>query len=140
MIVALKVIHVLALAVAFGMTTANLLIFRYTADLEVGERAAFGPLQRQFSAVGFLAVVALWITGVALYLLVWSGAAVSLWFWVKMVFVVALTGFVITARKTVSDAQAEARAPPRDRLRQYAHLVAIAAVGAIVSAVMAFNA
>jgi uncharacterized membrane protein len=140
MIVVLKIIHLLSLAVAFGLTTANLLIFRYAASLEEGERKAFGPLQRQLSAVGLIAIVLLWITGVALYLLIWLGAPVSVWFWVKMVFVVALTGLAITARKTASDAIREGKAPPAAMMRQYAHLVAASALGAIVTAVIAFNA
>jgi hypothetical protein len=139
MIVTVKIIHFLALAVALGMTTANLLIFRYAAGLETGERAAFGPLQRQFSAVGLLAIMVLWISGVALYLLVWLGSAVSIWFWIKMVFVVVLTGIAITARKTASAAIAEGRAPPVQRMRQYVHLIAVAAVGAIASAAIAFS-
>ncbi len=139
MIVALKIVHFLALAVALGMTTANLLIFRYAGLLEEGERAAFRPLQRQFSAVGLLAIVVLWLSGVALFLLVWLGTAVSIWFWIKMVFVVVLTGLAITARKTAADAIAAGQPPPVQRMRQYVHLIAVAAVGAIASAAIAFS-
>ena len=140
MIVTLKILHLLALAVAFGLTTANLLIFRYAASLNESERAPLGPLQRQLSAIGLLAIVLLWITGVALYLLIWLGAPVSVWFWVKMAFVVALTGLAITARKTASAAIAEGKPPPAQTMRQYAHLVAVAGFGAVVTAVIAFNA
>lgn len=140
MIVTFKLLHLLSLAVAFGLTTANLLIFRYTADLAAGERALFGPLQRQLSAIGLLAIVLLWITGVGLYLLIWLGAPVSVWFWGKMAFVVALTGLAITARKTASAAIADGKAPPAHRMRQYSHLVAAAGFGAMVTAVIAFNA
>jgi uncharacterized membrane protein len=140
MILLLKIIHFLSLAIAFGLTTANLLIFRYTRDGDAGEAQTFWPLQRQFSAVGLIAIILLWITGIALYLLVWLGEPVSAWFWVKMLFVAALTGLAITARKMTSAALAEGKSPPPATLRQLAHGIAIAAVGAIVSAVLAFNA
>ena len=113
----LKIIHLLALAVAMGMTTANLIAMRYVSTLDAGDRAAFGPLQRLFGAFGFMAVAFLWVTGIALLLLRYDLTALGGWVHAKLLAVVVLTALVITLRKTAMSAARDGGAPPMARMR-----------------------
>ena len=79
MIVLLKIVHLLSLAVALGMTTANLVTMRYAGTLAEAQRPAFGPLGRSFGAFGVMAVALLWVTGIALLLLQYDVTALSGW-------------------------------------------------------------
>ena len=66
MFVVLKIVHLLCLAVALGMTSANLIMMRYVKSVDPAARQEFGPLGRSFGAFGVMAIALLWITGIAL--------------------------------------------------------------------------
>ena len=119
MIVLLKIIHLLSLALALGMTTANLVTMRYAGSLEAAERPAFGPLGRSFGAFGVMAVALLWVTGIALLLLQYDVTALSGWLMAKLVLVVVLTGLVITVRKTGAKAITDGVPAPMPLMRQF---------------------
>lgn len=135
----LKIVHLLCLAVALGMTTANLITIRYVGGLDAAARAAFGPLGRSFGAYGVMAVALLWITGIALTLLKYDVTALSGWFLVKLVLVVLLTGLVISARKTGAKAIAEGVPPPMPLMRQITSGMLASGILIVACAVLAFN-
>lgn len=135
----LKIVHLLCLAVALGMTTANLITIRYVGGLDAAARSAFGPLGRSFGAYGVMAVALLWITGIALTLLKYDVTALSGWFLVKLVLVVLLTGLVISARKTGAKAIAEGVPPPMPLMRQITSGMLASGILIVACAVLAFN-
>ena len=139
MIVLLKVVHLLCLAVALGMTTANLITMRYAGGLDEASRPAFGPLGRSFGAFGVMAVALLWVTGIALLLLQYDVTALSGWFLAKLVLVVVLTALVITVRKTGAKAIADGVPAPMPLMRQMTLAMLATAVLIVVCAVVAFN-
>ncbi len=139
MIVLLKVVHLLCLAVALGMTTANLITMRYASGLDEAERPAFGPLGRSFGAFGVMAVALLWVTGIALLLLQYDVTALSGWFMAKLVLVVVLTALVITVRQTGAKAIADGVPAPMPLMRQLTLAMLATAVLIVVFAVVAFN-
>ena len=139
MVETLKVVHLLSLAVALGMTTANLVTMGYAGGLDAAARPAFGPLGRAFGAYGVMAVALLWITGVALTLLKYDVTALSGWFLAKLVLVVVLTGLVITARTTGAKAIADGVPPPMPLMRQITTGMLGSGVLIVICAVMAFN-
>lgn len=139
MIEILKIVHLLSLAVALGMTTANLVTMGYAAGVDAATRPAFPPLARAFGAYGVMAVALLWVTGIALTLLKYDVTALSGWFLAKLVLVVVLTGLVITARKTGAKAIAEGVPPPMPLMRQITTAMLASGVLVVVCAVLAFN-
>ena len=139
MIEILKIVHMLSLAVALGMTTANLITMRYAGGLDAAARPAFGPLGRSFGAYGVMAVALLWITGVALTLLKYDVTALSGWFLAKLVLVVVLTGLVVTARKTGAKAIAEGVPPPMPLMRQITTGMLASGILIVGCAIFAFN-
>ena len=139
MIEALKIVHLLSLAVALGMTTANLVTMGYVAGVDAAARPAFVPLGSAFGAYGVMAVALLWVSGVALTLLNYDVTALSGWFLAKLVVVVVLTGLVITARKTGAKAIAEGVPPPMPLMRQITTAMLASGALVVVCAVIAFN-
>lgn len=139
MFVTLKIVHLLCLAVAMGMTTANLITMRYAGTLDAAERPAFGPLGRSFGAYGVMAVALLWVTGIALFLLKYDLAALGGWFLAKMLFVVILTGLVISVRTMGAKAIKAGTPPPVEQIKPMTMGMLGAAVLTVVAAVLAFN-
>lgn len=135
----LKIVHLLSLVGAMGMTAANLITARYVTGVDVSLRAPFGPLQRSFGAFGVMAVALLWVTGIALLLLRYDMSALSGWVLAKLVFVVILTGLVISVRKIGARAIKDGVPPPMEQMRSMMMGVLGAAVATVACAVIAFN-
>jgi uncharacterized membrane protein len=135
----LKIIHLLSLAGAMGMTAANLIMAGYVRGVDSSLRVPFGPLQRSFGAFGVMAVALLWVTGIALLLLRYDLTALGGWVHAKLLLVVILTGLVISVRKMGARAIKEGTPPPVDLMRKMMMGVLITAVAVVISAVFAFN-
>lgn len=135
----LKIVHLLSLAVALGMTTANLVTMRYVGGVDAAARPAFGPLGRSFGAYGVMAVALLWVTGIALLLLKYDVSGLPGWFTAKLVFVVILTALVISARKVGAKAIAGGTPPPMPLMWQITSAMLASGVLIVVCAVLAFN-
>jgi hypothetical protein len=135
----LKVVHLLSLAGAMGMTAANLITAGYVRGVDTSLRVPFGPLQRSFGAFGVMAVALLWVTGIALLLLRYDLGALGGWVHAKLALVVLLTGLVISVRKMGARAIKEGTPPPADLMRKMMLGVLVTAVVIVVCAVFAFN-
>ena len=135
----LKIVHLLCLAVALGMTTANLITMRYAKGVDETARPAFGPLGRSFGASGVMAVALLWVTGIALFLLKYDADAFAGWFSAKMIFVVILTVQLISVRTMGAKAIKAGTQPPVELMQKITFGVLAAGVLAVTCAVMAFN-
>ena len=136
---ALKIVHLLSLAVALGMTTANLITMRYAKGVDEAARPVFGPLGRSFGAFGVMAVALLWVSGIALLLMNYDVSALSGWVLAKLVLVVILTGLVISVRKIGASAIAAGTPPPMALMSRMMHGVLATAVLIVVCAVVGFN-
>ncbi len=135
----LKIVHLLSLAAALGMTTANLITMRYVGGVDAAARPAFGPLGRSFGAYGVMAVALLWVTGIALLLLKYDVSGLSGWFTAKLVMVVILTALVISVRKIGTKAIAEGSPPPMPLMWQITSAMLASGALIVVCAVLAFN-
>jgi len=140
MFVALKIVHLLSLAIALGMTSANLVMMRYVKSLDAAARSEFGPLGRSLGAFGVMAIALLWITGIALFLLKYDLSSLSdHWVLTKLLFVVILTGMVISTRKMGADAIKSGTPVPAELMRNMTLGILAAGVLTVISAVVAFN-
>ena len=135
----LKIVHLLSLVVALGMTTANLITMRYASGVDEAARPAFGPLGRSFGAYGVMAVALLWVTGIALLLLKYDVTALSGWFTAKLVLVVILTALVISARTIGAKAIAEGTPPPMPLMRQITSGMLASGILIVACAVLTFS-
>jgi uncharacterized membrane protein len=140
MIVLLKILHLLCLALALGMTSANLIMMRYVKGVDAAVRPEFGPLGRSFGAFGVMAIALLWITGIALFLLKYDLASFSNhWLSAKLLLVVILTTLVISSRTMGAKAAAAGTPLPPTLMRNMTLGILAAGVLTVVSAVIAFN-
>ncbi len=135
----LKIVHLLSLAVAMGMTTANLVTGTYVKRLSADARPHFVGLGRSFGALGLMAVALLWLTGVAMLFLRYDLNILNAWFVAKLVFVIVLTGLAIRLRMIASKSAAAGSPPPAALMRTLMFGVLIAAVLTVISAVFAFG-
>lgn len=99
MITLWKMIHMLALAVGVGGGVANLIAMRQLALAEGPARAALAVSMRHVGQAAALALILLWVSGVAMSSALYnSWAALPLLFWAKIAAVVALTAVSGTAQ------------------------------------------
>ena len=134
----LKIVHLLALVGAMGMTAANIVIMQYVATIDVSLRAPFGALQRSIGAFGVMALAILWLSGLILFLLRYDWAHLYGWFGLKLLFVVLLTGLVISVRKMGARAINDGQPPPSEKMARMMKAGLGSAVLAVVCAVLAF--
>ncbi|MDW4550411.1 hypothetical protein R5H32_13700 [Defluviimonas sp. D31] len=94
MIAILKIVHLLALSVGLGGGVATLIV-RWTAAK--ADPALGGRIALRISRAGFLAVLVLWATGIALATRAEAdGLTLGLFFWLKIAAAVVLTGAMLT--------------------------------------------
>lgn len=138
MFVTLKIVHLLCLAIAMGMTAANLIMMRYVEGVSGAARSEFGPLGRSFGAYGVMAIVLLWITGIALFLMKYNLSDIDGWFLVKLLFVVVLTSLVISVRTLGAKAIKAQTPPPMEQIKTMTQAIMVLAILTVVAAVIAF--
>ncbi len=136
---ALRIIHLLSVAAGVGLVGANFLTMRHAASLEPAQRGTLAPLQRRFGAIGMMALVLLWLTGIALYILKGYGATIGSWLMIKLAFVVLLSGLAVAVRVIVARAAANGTAPPPATMRRLISMMFFSSVVAVICAVLAFG-
>lgn len=129
MLILLKSLHLLALAIGLGLGVAGLVIGAMSKSPEVTR-----PIQRRLSRIAFAALILLWITGLWMVAQGYTFATLSLWFWLKMVVVVAMTGAAVTAQVLLLWPRPDTPA----LLKKLTHIVAGSAALAVILAVLAF--
>jgi uncharacterized membrane protein SirB2 len=140
MFVVLKIVHLLCLAVALGMTSANLIMMRYVKSVDPAAWQEFGPLGRSFGAFGVMAIALLWITGIALFLLKYDLTTfLDHWILTKLLLVVILTGMVISTRTMGANAIKAGTPVTPELMRNMTLGILSAGVLTVASAVVAFN-
>lgn len=133
MIETLRIVHLLAMAVGLGATVSAMIVARLGAG-----RAPeiLGPIQIRLAQWGFLALIALWLTGSALLAEGHDPETLSPLFWVKMAAVLVLTGAGVAMQLAIK------RLPPPERAARAALLrpiMALSAVAALALAVFSFG-
>lgn len=132
MLAILKIVHFLALAAGLGGGIANAVIGA-TAARKAPEVA--GPLQLRIGRVSFVALVLLWITGLWMAF-GWHGVGtLGLWFWVKMLAVLALTAAAVAAQLAIRNPGPGTPA----RMRTLGQIMLAASTLAVIFAVLALG-
>lgn len=139
MIEFLKIVHLLSLVGAMGMSLASLVTVSHMLMIEPGGRPAVAPLMRKYSNIGVGSLGLLWVTGLALYAVKYDLSALTGWFAAKLLVAVALTLLVLTLRWISARAVTAGLAPPLHPIRFILLAVLAAATLTVVSAVLAFS-
>jgi len=130
---ALRIAHLLAMAVGLGFTVAAMLMARLAAG-----RApeVLRPVQVALARWGFLALIVLWLTGSAMLARGPGAAALPGLFWVKMGAVLVLTGAGVAMQIAIRRLEPPALAARAAILRP---LMVLSAIAAMALAVLAFG-
>jgi hypothetical protein len=141
MITLWKMIHMLALAVGVGGGVANLIAMQQLKAAEGPARAALAVAMRHVGQAAALALILLWVSGLALASALYdSWAALPLLFWAKIAAVVALTAVSGTAQVLTLWGMAR-KSPPDPALMARLGKTGVAlALTTTVLAVLAFSA
>lgn len=135
----LLIAHLMAIAAGTGMSISNFVNLRI-ARRESGERrAGLALLRRQLARIADVVIAIIWLTGISLWWLLHSAETPSIWFVVKIGFVVLLTLCHGLARVT---AGRMARTGDQSLLPRLELLVSgawVSALAAIMLAVLAFE-
>ena len=139
MTIFLKFAHLLALALGVGMGIANILLIRHAGRLPAEQRGAIPPLQILFGRIGFVAVIFLWLTGMALWFLMFDGNwQLGVWFHAKLAIAFVLTILAGAVQVEIWRAQRTARAPSAALIKPLAIAIPALAVLAVGAAVLSF--
>jgi putative membrane protein len=130
-------IHIVAFIAGGANSVVHPLLDPRLATAAPAERAGYLALLRQLSVIGRYAMIALLVSGILTLWLKWNFTPPNFWFWIKMLGVVAMLGFIgmgEAARKKAEagDAAAMHRADLSGKLTGAAFAVVI------FSAVFAF--
>jgi hypothetical protein len=131
MLAMLKIVHYLSLAVGLGGGVANAIVGAKVTGREPGLGA---PAQKLIGRLSFAALVLLWITGIWMGRELYALSDYGIWFWLKMLAVLALTAAAVTAQA----GQLRGTATPQ-RMKILGLVMTISAALAVVFAVLAFG-
>lgn len=132
MLATLKILHFLALAIGLGGGLANLVI----GQMAGAEGAPVTrPIQKRIGRIAFGGLLLLWITGLWMVSLSYALGDLPLWFWIKMLVVLAMTAAAVTAQLALLRPGPDTPA----KLRKLGLIVSGAATLAVVLAVLSFG-
>lgn len=140
MIVTLKVLHFLALAIGIGGGVANALIGANMAGADPAARPVLAKIQGAIGKFSAGSLVVLWITGVALVYLIyngWGGLPAS--FWLKITFVVILTGLSVRLNMLAAKARRGDGPPPAKTMALLGQMATVCSVLIVIFAALAFT-
>ncbi len=141
MLVTLKIIHFLALAIGIGSGAANGVIGARMAKLDDAARPALAGVESTLGKMSFGALILLWLSGgVLAFDHYTSWQAVPAVFWLKIAFVVVLTGISVRLNVVSAKARGAGRLPPTRAMARLGQLAMLSSVLIVTFAALAFTA
>ncbi len=135
----LLIAHFIAIATGTGMSIANYVNIRIAAGDQGERRAAIDIQRRVLARIAGIVILAIWITGIGLWLNLPPDAEPNVWFMVKVGFVVLLTLCHGLARMTAGRMMRTGDQSLYPRLELLVAGVWMSALFAIILAVLAFE-
>ena len=135
----LLIAHLIAIATGTGMSIANYLNIRIAAGEKGERREALAFLRRTIARIADVVILAIWITGIGLWLNLPPTDELNSWFVVKIAFVVLLTLCHGLARMTAGRMMRSGDQSLYPRLELLVSGVWMSALFAIILAVLAFE-
>ena len=131
-------LHFLGLMIGSAGGMASGIIMRRTLTMTPEEARPVRSLGPLLSKVALVGVAVLWVTGVIMVATTWGVGSLPSMFWVKMVFVVLLTGFAIFIEMTYREIRA-GNIGAAARLPKIGPLSGLSALLAVFFAVLTFH-
>jgi hypothetical protein len=131
MLATLKILHFLGLAIGLGGGIAGGVV---GARITSREPSLGAPVQKLIGRLSFAALIVLWVTGIWMGRELYALSEYGLWFWLKMLAVLALTAAAVTAQAS----QLRGRATP-ERMKALGIVMTLAATLAVIFSVLAFG-
>jgi uncharacterized membrane protein len=135
----LLIAHLIAIAMGTGMSIANYINIRIAAGEQGERRAALAFLRRIVARIADIVILAIWITGIGLWLNLPPAEEPNSWFLVKLGFVVLLTLCHGLARMTAGRMMRTGDQSLYPRMELFVSGVWMSALAAIILAVLAFE-
>ena len=139
MTIILLIAHLIAIATGTGMSIANYINIRIAAGETGDRREALAFLRYVLGRMGDVVLLAIWITGIGLFFSAPPDGPPSIWFMMKIVFVLMFTLYHGLARMTGGRIRRTGDQSLYTRLELFAAGVWMSALGAIILAVLAFH-
>ena len=135
----LLIAHLIAIATGTGMSIANYINIRIAAGEKGERREALAFLRRIVARIADVVILAIWITGLGLWLNLPPAEEPNSWFVVKLGFVVLLTLCHGLARMTAGRMMRTKDQTLYPRMELFVSGVWMSALAAIILAVLAFE-
>ena len=135
----LLIAHLIAMATGTGMSIANYINIRIAAGEKGDRREALAFLRRILARIADIVILAIWITGIGLFLNLPPQDEPNSWFIVKIGFVVLLTLCHGLARMTAGRMMRTGDQTLYSRMELFVSGVWMSALAAIILAVLAFQ-
>ena len=136
----LKIVHFLSLSVGIGGGVANGIIGARAAKVDPPVRAVLGGISGLIGRLSFVAIVLLWLTGIAMVYLAFGGwAELPTAFWVKIAFVVVLTALSVWLNLLAMRARRTRTPPPAATMRTLGMVAGLCSLIIVIAAVIAFT-
>jgi uncharacterized membrane protein len=131
--------HLIAIAMGTGMSISNYVNLRIAARESGERRAGLALLRRELARIADIVIAVIWITGLGLWFLLYSGGIPNHWFLAKLGFVVLLTLCHGLTRMTAGRMARTGDQSLLPRLQLLVSGVWLSALAAIALAVIAFE-
>jgi|GEM_PF-3260041 len=135
----LLIVHLIAIAMGVGMSISNQVNLRIAARESGERRVGLALLRRELARIADIVIAVIWITGLGLWFLVYSGGIPNHWFLAKLGFVVLLTLSHGLVRMTAGRMARSGDQSLLPRLQLFVSGVWVSALAAIALAVLAFG-
>ena len=135
----LLIAHLIAIATGTGMSIANYINIRIAAGEQGDRREALAFLRRVLARIADVVILAIWISGIGLWLNLPPAEEPNSWFAVKIAFVVLLTLCHGLARMTAGRMMRTGYQSLYPRMELFVSGVWMSALAAIILAVLAFE-
>lgn len=141
MVIILKIVHFLALALVVGGGVSSAVVAARVARVDASMRPALVGIQATIGKLSLGALLLLWLSGILLTYLYydgWSNLPPS--FWLKIIFVVILTGLSVRMQMKTGASTGTSDKVPNSSRALLGQMAAVSSFLVVIFAAIAFTA
>lgn len=135
----LKILHFLALLLGGAATIAPGLMMRFAQASGQPPTPVMGRSMRALGIGGLVAIVVLWLTGLAMLHLAHGGAALGFWFTIKLIAATVILAGSAGLNLLAARAAAAGTPPPPTIVKPVSSVIRVSLLIAIIGAVLTFT-
>ncbi|MDU8927151.1 hypothetical protein RXV86_07125 [Alisedimentitalea sp. MJ-SS2] len=140
MALTLTIIHFIAFSFGIGGGITNMIIGKRIGQADEALQRNLAGIADMIGRLVAIAVLLLWLTGIALVYLSWGGwSGLPSLFWVKVAAVLVLSVCLILIKRTVAQANRSGSAPDEARIAPLSLMANLSGLIALVLALVSFS-